>query len=168
MQRYNKIFEFPNFWGTFFCFFHERKKGKVKKESFQLKKTFCNRNFSFVRKRKIIYKKKKNHKPLRFAVAIFFYTRTMVRVEFIYPLPGVWERRIDFFRTFEHLPCVMFLYLRTSALACPSSAPLSKANSLVATATLCSPCYKFARTFYKKTSYTCYTTFILTTVSKLP
>ena len=132
MQRYNKIFEFPNFWGTFFCFFHERKKGKVKKESFQLKKTFCNRNFSFVRKRKIIYKKKKNHKPLRFAVAIFFYTRTMVRVEFIYPLPGVWERRIDFFRTFEHLPWLLFYVcanppsgdLSGAALEVPSEALL--------------------------------------------
>jgi hypothetical protein len=32
----------------------------------------------------------------------------MVRVVFIYPLPGVWERRIDFFRTFEHLPWLLF------------------------------------------------------------
>ena len=30
------------------------------------------------------------------------------------------------------------------------------------------PMLHFARTFYKKTSYTCCTTFILTTVSKLP
>ena len=102
MQRYNKIFEFPNFSCIIFkkndAHFMDIKckeiKGNQNKESFQLKKTFW-RNFSFVRKRKIIYKKKKNHKPLRFAVAIFFYTRTMMRVVFIYPLPGVWERRID-------------------------------------------------------------------------
>ena len=66
-------------------------KGNQNKESFQLKKTFW-RNFSFVRKRKIIYKKKKNHKPLRFAVGIFFCIRTIVRV-LIHPLPLAWERR---------------------------------------------------------------------------